>query len=154
MNHSNSKYKKRTIAIKRAEGRQLPSLWLARTSTNLLPCTANLILFLQEYMMQNHPNKLESLWTTQWLSIQVSHIFISIHVKQSAIHLSLHLLKQSDTQGHTASSSMSMPLLLRCIGHSCCLQTHSSAHRNLDTHPHPQLVTQASDILCRATHKS
>ena len=75
MKHSNSKCNKRTIAIKK--GRQLPSLWLARTSTNLLLCTANLILFLREYMMQNHPNELPSLCTTQTLGKQVSHILIS-----------------------------------------------------------------------------
>ena len=112
-----------------SKGRQLPSLWLARTSTNLLPCTENLILFLREYMMQNHPNKLGSLSTTQWLSEQVSHIFIRIHVSIPPLISRYTSLNKVIRKGHITSSSMSMPLLLRCIGHSCCPQTHSSAHQ-------------------------
>ena len=31
-------------------------------------------------MMQNHQNKLDSLWTTQWFSKQVSHVLMRIHI--------------------------------------------------------------------------
>jgi hypothetical protein len=66
-------------------------------------------------MMQNHPNKINLLWTTQWLSKQVSNSHQYSHM-QSAIQLSLHLLEQSGTQGHIASSSMLMLELLYSRG--------------------------------------
>ena len=133
-----------------SKGRQLPSLWLARTSTNLLPCIANLILVLREYMMQNHPNKLDSLSTTQWLSKQVSHIFISIHESIPPLISRYTSLNKVMRKG--------ILLLLQCRCHCSCVaydtlvvRKHIRRLINLGTHPHPQLVTQASDILCRAT---
>ncbi len=96
-------------------------------------------------MLQNHSNKLDLLWTTQWLCQHVSHIVIQIHMTSLPFITSYTFTNKV--------IGYSIQLLLQCLTRDFSIKENrlvvskdKSWLINLDSH-HSQLVPQATDIL-------